>query len=54
MPWLIRLRWATVVADAAVLAAAALFTHADFPLAHLVPYVAASAFGNGSPTSPFR
>lgn len=47
-PWLVRLRWATVAADAAVLVAAGLFSHADFPLAHLAPYVAASALGHGA------
>lgn len=47
-PWLVRVRWATVGADAAVLAAATVFAHADFPLAHLVPYLAASALGNAA------
>ncbi len=45
-PWLIRQRWATVAVDAAVLAATAAFSHADFPLGHLAPFVAASAVGN--------
>jgi two-component system sensor histidine kinase RegB len=47
-PWLIRLRWARTVVDLAVLAAAAVAGHADFPLAHLVPFVAASAVGNAA------
>jgi two-component system, sensor histidine kinase RegB len=47
-PWLVRQRWATVAVDAAVLAATATFSHRDFPLGHLAPFIAASAVGNAA------
>jgi two-component system sensor histidine kinase RegB len=47
-PWLVRLRWITVLADVTVLGAGVLFAHADFPLGHLLPYIAVAAVGNAA------
>ena len=46
VPWLIRLRWATVAAEAAILLASALLVDFNFPLGRLTPLVAFSALLN--------
>src|SRR5262245_43577254 len=44
--WLVRLRWARVVVDVLVLAAALVLPAGDFPLRQLAPLIAATAIVN--------
>jgi two-component system sensor histidine kinase RegB len=46
VPWLIRLRWTTVSAEAALLVASALLVDFNFPLGRLAPLIALSALMN--------